>query len=292
VLADEASVRTNLTSTFFNVEEVFTMNNIQIKVVDSTLSQVVLEDIHYLKQHLDDIFISSAQTLIQNLIEETEFFLSQAKDDLKTYEERYITFTQLTKSWFDVHKHYKDTPEAIELIRAIDHLTNYSIAYSYLFLSLSLINEGRIGEDRADLERTVSGFLLLSEIVDVFAGFFSISELKQIYDGARNALSVSARDVTEYFDNGLELSNLVTQLRAYSSLIVLKVEEHIKSVESTLEAEATHLKSKLEIDLSSSPWWEQIAGTFAGNSVYDEAMRLGREYRGSLRPGSTEPSDV
>jgi len=268
------------------------MNKIQIKGVDSTLSQVVLEDIYYLKQHLDDIFTSSDQTLIKNLIEETEFFLSQPKDDSKTYEERYITFTQLTKSWFDVHKHYKDTPEAIELIRAIDHLTNYSIAYSYLFLSLSLINEGRIGEDRADLERTVSGFLLLSEIVDVFAGFFSISELKQIYDDARNALSVSARDVTEYFDNGLELSNLVTQLRAYSSLIVLKVEEHIKSVESTLEAEATHLKSKLEIDLSSSPWWEQIAGTFAGNSVYDEAMRLGREYRGSLRPGSTEASDV
>lgn len=178
------------------------------------------------------------------------------------------------------------------MIRAIDHITNYSIAYSHLFLSLSLINEGRIGEDRADLERTVSGFLLLCEIVDVFAGFFSISELKQIYEGARNAIFVSARDVTKYFEDGLESSNLVTQLKAYSSLIVLKVEEHIKSVESTLEPEATHLKSKLKIDLSSSPWWEQIAGTFAGNSVYDEAMRLGREYRGSLRLSSTEPSDV
>jgi hypothetical protein len=268
------------------------MNNIQIKGVDITLSQVVLEDIHYLKQHLDDIFTSSDKTLIQNFIEETEWFLIQAKDDSKTYEERYIAFTQLTESWFDVHKHYNDTPEAIELIRAIDHLTNYSIAYSYLFLSLSLINEGRIGEYRADLERTVAGFLRLSEIVDVFAGFFSISELKQIYDGARNAISVSARDVTEYFDDGLELSNLVTQLRAYSSLIVLKVEEHIKNAESTLKAEATQLKNKVEIDLSSRPWWEQIAGTFAGKSVYDEAMRLGREYRGSLRPSSTEPSDV
>jgi hypothetical protein len=268
------------------------MNNIQIKGIDITLSQVVSEDIHYLKQHLDYIFTISDQTLIQNWIEETEFFLIQAKDNSKTYEERYLAFTQLSESWFDVHKQYKDTPEAIEVIRAIDHLTNYSIAYSYLFLSLSLINEGGIGEYRADLERIVSGFLLLSEIVDVFAEFFSISELKQIYDGAKNVISVSARDVTEYFEDGLESSNLVTNLRAYSSLIVLKVEEHIKSVESTLEPEPTHLKSKLEIDLSSSPWWEQIAGTFAGKSVYDEAMRLGREYRGSLRPGSTEPSDV
>ena len=268
------------------------MNNIQIKGVDSTLIQVVLEDIHYLKQHLDDILTSSDQTLIENLIEETEFFLNQAKDDSKTYQERYIVFNQLTESWFDLHKHYKDTPEAIELIRSIAHITNYSTAYSYLFLSLSFINEGRIGEYRADLERIVSGFLLLSEIVDVFADFFSISELEQIYDGAKNAISVSARDVIKYFEDGLESSNLVTQLRAYSSLIVLKIEEHIKSVESTLEAKATHLKSKLEIDSSSSPWWEQIPGTFPDNLVYDEAMRLGREYRGSLRPGSTEPSDV
>jgi len=32
------------------------------------------------------------------------------------------------------------------------------------------------------------------------------------------------------------------------------------------------------------PWWEQIRGTFANDPDYDEAMRLGREYRESLRP--------
>lgn len=279
-------------SNLFKVEKVFAMNNIEIKGVDSTLSQVVLEDICYLKQHFNDILTTSDQTLIENLIEETEFLLEQAKDDSKTYQERYVVFNQLTQSWFDAWKHYKDTSEAIEIIRAIDHLTNYSTAYSYLFLSLSLINEGMIGDYRADLERLVSGFLLLSEIVDVFAGFFSISELNKIYDGARNAISISARDVTEYFEDGLESSNLVTQLRAYSSLIVLRVDEHIKNAESTLEAEATQLKNKVEIDLSSSPWWAQIAETFADNSVYDEAMRLGREYRDFLRPDPTEPSDV
>jgi len=35
----------------------------------------------------------------------------------------------------------------------------------------------------------------------------------------------------------------------------------------------------------SRPWWEEITGTFADNSAYDEAMQLGREYRNSL--GST-----
>jgi hypothetical protein len=268
------------------------MNNIQIKVIDSTFNQVVLENIQYLKQHLDDILTSSDQTIIKNLIEETELVLQQAKDDSKTYQERYHVFDQLTQSWFGVWQQYKNIPEAIDLIRLIDHITNYSMAYSYLCLSLSLINEGRIGEYKADLERIVSGFLLLCKTVDVFVGFFSALELKQIYDGARNAISVSARNVIEYFEKDLEQSNLVTQLRAYSSLIVLTIEEHIKNIESTLEAEATQLESETEIDSSSRPWWEQIAGTFADNSVYDEAMRLGREYRNSLRSGSTELSDV
>jgi hypothetical protein len=267
------------------------MNNIQIEGVDSSLSRAVLEDIYSLKKHLDDILTSSDKTLIENLTQEAELLLGQAKDDSKTYHERYVVFSRLTESFFDAWRHYKDTPQAIELIKDIDHLSNYSIAYSYLLFSLSLINEGRIGEYRADLERMVSGFLRLSEVVDVFADFFSISELKQIYDGAKDAISVSARDVIEYFENGSELSKLVTQLRAYSSLIVLKVEEHIKNVESTLE-EDTQLKSKLEIDSSSRPWWEQIAGTFDDDSVYDEAMQLGCEYRSSLRPGSTLPSDV
>ncbi len=222
------------------------MNDVQIEGVHSTLSQVVLEDVQYLKQHLDGILASSDQTLIANLIEETEFLLGQAKSSSKTYQEKYNTFSQLTNSWFDVWKHYKDMPEAIEVIRLIDHLTNFSTAYSYLFLSLSLINEGRIGEYKADLERAVSGFLLLSEIVDVFVSFFSILELKQIHDGARNAISISARDVEEYFENGLELSNLVTQLKAYSSLIVLKTEEHINRLEELEQ------NSKLKVEIESS----------------------------------------
>ena len=44
------------------------MNNIQIQRIDSTLSQVVLKDIQYLKQHLNDILASSDQTIVKNLI--------------------------------------------------------------------------------------------------------------------------------------------------------------------------------------------------------------------------------
>ena len=265
------------------------MNSFQLKGIDSNLRQVVLENLQNLKQHLDEIRITSDQIRISNLIQETKDVLKEAYSANKTYQEKYTAFMQVTEAWFNVWNHYREIPEAIDLGIIIDRIANYSVAYSYLFLSLSLINEGRVGENRADLERIVSGFLLLSEIVDVFIDFFSISELEQIYSGAKNAIAVSARSIKEYFEDGLELSNLDTQLRAYSSLIILKVEEQIKNVGSTID-EDIRLKSKLE-DASSKPWWEQIAGTFANNSVYDEAMQLGREYRDSLRSSSIELLD-
>ena len=54
---------------------------------------------------------------------------------------------------------------------------------------------------------------------------------------------------------------------------------------TALESEVASLKSKVEgLTQPKKPWTEQIAGTFANDPVYEEAMRLGREYRESLRP--------
>jgi hypothetical protein len=68
-----------------------------------------------------------------------------------------------------------------------------------------------------------------------------------------------------------------------------QLEERVAS----LEVEVASLKSKLEVvALPTKPWWEKIAGTFADNSAYDEAMQLGREYRESLRSASVESGDA
>lgn len=67
--------------------------------------------------------------------------------------------------------------------------------------------------------------------------------------------------------------------------------EQLEERVAHLEAEVALLKNKVENDLSSKPWWEKVVGTFSDNSAYDEAMQLGREYRNSLRLGSTEPSE-
>jgi hypothetical protein len=45
------------------------------------------------------------------------------------------------------------------------------------------------------------------------------------------------------------------------------------------------LKSKIEKNGNKNelPWWEQRMGVFADDPIYDEAMRLGREYRQSQK---------
>jgi hypothetical protein len=52
---------------------------------------------------------------------------------------------------------------------------------------------------------------------------------------------------------------------------------------TALEAEVARLRAKVEPE-PEIPWWEQIYGSFKGDPAFLEAMRLGREYRESLRP--------
>ncbi len=52
-----------------------------------------------------------------------------------------------------------------------------------------------------------------------------------------------------------------------------------------LEAEVARLKAIVEKgDQSTRPFFRSLAGSFANDPAFDEAMRLGREYRESLRP--------
>jgi hypothetical protein len=53
---------------------------------------------------------------------------------------------------------------------------------------------------------------------------------------------------------------------------------------ANLEAEVATLKRKLDKLDRATPWWEQIAGTFENDPMYEKALQLGREYRQSLRP--------
>jgi hypothetical protein len=58
-----------------------------------------------------------------------------------------------------------------------------------------------------------------------------------------------------------------------------------------LEEQVARLKAELEeIRGPQVPWWKTIVGSFADDPVaFDEAMRLGREWRESFRPKKRSP---
>ena len=54
---------------------------------------------------------------------------------------------------------------------------------------------------------------------------------------------------------------------------------------AALEAEVARLKERLDaLEKPRDPWWKQIRGVFADDPAFEEAMRLGREWRESFRP--------
>ncbi len=53
---------------------------------------------------------------------------------------------------------------------------------------------------------------------------------------------------------------------------------------AVLEENVADLKKKVEGVETAKSWWERIAGTFEKDPVYEQAMKLGRAYRKSLRP--------
>lgn len=66
-----------------------------------------------------------------------------------------------------------------------------------------------------------------------------------------------------------------------------------------LEARVVELETKVEklqqavgvAVPTAQPWWEPIVGAFADDPAFEEAMRLGREYRESLRPETIKQTE-
>lgn len=59
----------------------------------------------------------------------------------------------------------------------------------------------------------------------------------------------------------------------------------LESRVAILEAKVERLRRGLEaVAPNGEPWWQEIVGAFADDQAFEEAMRLGRDYRESLRP--------
>jgi hypothetical protein len=57
----------------------------------------------------------------------------------------------------------------------------------------------------------------------------------------------------------------------------------LKSRVDILEQELASLKARID-GKSGSPWWIELFGVSKDDPLFDKAMRLGAEYRESLRP--------
>jgi hypothetical protein len=53
-----------------------------------------------------------------------------------------------------------------------------------------------------------------------------------------------------------------------------------------LEKEVEQLRAQLPGTAKKEPWWIAEAGRFADDPVFEEVLRLGKEYRDSLHPDS------
>ena len=71
---------------------------------------------------------------------------------------------------------------------------------------------------------------------------------------------------------------------------VIEMERRISEIESEFSARLAKLEEQVS-RLSPQPetaWWKKIVGVYKDDPEFDEAMRLGREYRESLRPSEED----
>ena len=270
------------------------MNSLQTSVERENLGQFLLENLQNITDKLDQIVTDSDRIILDNLLQETKILVEQVKDNSKTYQARADIFYQIDELWFQVWEQYKNEGSAINLIEIINEFTDRVTAYAKLFISLAQINEGKTGEEKADLIRVVEGSLLLSETIDVFIDMFADSELEQIYQGAKNALSVSNRTITEYFQDTDK--SLVTQLRAYYSLIIFRIQERFNPSNVSSETTSHSLTDDLSdldpwtrdlvgvVDLeteksSSENWLDNLSGSISNEEAFEKALEYGRVFR-------------
>lgn len=66
-----------------------------------------------------------------------------------------------------------------------------------------------------------------------------------------------------------------------------QIEQRLAKLEQKLAKIDKKLDQLIPPD-ASRPWWEECAGKFANDPIYDEMVKYGREYRESLRPRDEE----
>jgi hypothetical protein len=62
----------------------------------------------------------------------------------------------------------------------------------------------------------------------------------------------------------------------------VSLEERVAAVETELARLKERLEQESQVPVT--PWWKRVVGVYRDDPEFEAAMRLGREYRESLRP--------
>ncbi len=233
------------------------MNNIKLKDINNGRHDYFLNNLEIITKYLNEIFANSDKKIFENFIEETKIILDKCCDESITYKQRAELFYNLTNSWLNLWGRYKHIPEAIELGYKIDDITNSLGAYYQLLLGMSIVYEDKTGDEKIDLQKTIEGFQLIAETIDLFVHIFSIFELIQFSENAQKTLLAKTYDLKEYFKDSREKKGLVIQLRSYCSLIIFRVNEYLQhkqlSFQQSIQINSfstINLSPKIEIQLT------------------------------------------
>ena len=60
-----------------------------------------------------------------------------------------------------------------------------------------------------------------------------------------------------------------------------RLEDRVTALERELQKVKSELKAARQ---ESQPWWEQFAGIFKNDALFDKVVKFGRAYRRSLAP--------
>lgn len=172
-------------------------------------------------KQLDD----SDKSAFQILLDETSDVFIKISNSSIRYSEKYNLLNELNGDWFNFWQKFKIFHEAVPLIQKIDVFTDYILAYQYLYLSLSYINESDFSDDLKILENKVYGFEFLAQTVEIFGKIISDNILYQVLSESRRIFSsIKPRILSEYLKSPLEESIVTTRLKAALSLILFNLQ--------------------------------------------------------------------
>lgn len=191
--------------------------------------KAVIGETDKIQRKLQDIYDDSERILVSNLLAETKSTFRKASDSSRSYERRVKILSDLANKWFALWKKFKDDPAKIELIKIINSITDLILAYAKLFQGVTVVNRKKSNDKEEDLTNLIEGLSLISEVVEVFYGFFRISELQQLLSEINKLYSPNkrSRSIWDYFEDSPEVNHLFTQFKALCEFIISNLEKRI-----------------------------------------------------------------